>query len=328
MLKTMTRLFLCAALLIGTGVLAHAQQPPAPVAANNAREAGRIVVVRVNGEVFVFNAGETLRFALRNGSIVTQGQSIATGPKASVMLAFSNGATVTIGEKSLVSVDEFTQKPFSEMFKMSEAAKEPSASTTRMNMVRGEVIANVKKLNKEENSSFEIKTPVGVAGIRGTTFRIAFEPNQDENTLNPKPDAKTLAAFSLVMLEGVIEMRLPGKPRPIVIPQGKQLVLEDIATDAGGNAMLAEADGEPEVTESTVTAQAALMQHVQTMMSAVSAISMPASGSAPQLPAAEKPGGQKQNADEGEQSREGVSPSPAPQNPAPRLSPTDGSGQG
>lgn len=326
MSKIFPRLFLCACLLLATCGIARAQQPaPAQASVKDATwENGRIVVVRVNGEAYVFKTGETLRFALRNGSLVTPGQMISTGPKASVMLAFSNGATVTIGEKSLISVDEFTQKPFGEMFKMSEASKEPSASTTRMNMVRGEVISNVKKLNKDEGSTFEIKTPVGIAGIRGTTFRIAFEPDQGTDDLNPKPGA-ALAAFSLVMLEGSIEMRLPGKSKPILIPQGKQFVLTDIASDAEGNIIVAEA--EHEAAESPASAQAALLQHAQAMLSAVSALAIPASGSDAEitLPAT-RDGAGKQDSEKGGQNIENVSRSPRPQNPAPRLSPTDGAG--
>lgn len=338
MLKLFSKLFICSAFVLAFVGTAHTQQQQSQPGTAITTEAGRIVVVQVTGEVYVFTTGETLRFPVRNGSLILQSQSLATGPKASVMLAFSNGATITIGENALIAIDEFTQKPFGEMFKMAQASGEPSASTTRMNLVRGEIIANVKKLNKEENSSFEIKTPIGVAGIRGTTFRLSFIPIETNGATGAEPNI-TQADFSLIMLEGVIEMSVPNRPRPIVIPQGKQLVLENIDISAEDGAAVAMSESESEPSDAPATAQALLLQHVQNMLSATNDIAMPASTPSVNTPAQSRtqsdpsdPASNNQtNAQEGgqpsEQTNEAPSPAPGPQNPAPRLSPTDGTGQ-
>lgn len=343
------KLLLLAALLGMTGVAAHAQQQPAPQAATQQppqetkkENAGRIIVVQVTGEVYVFTVGETYRLALRSGSLLNSGQMIATGPKASVMLAFSNGATVTIGESSLVSLDEFAQTPFGDMFKMAEATQEPSSSQTRLDLVRGELIANVKKLNKEEGSTFEVKTPLGVAGIRGTTFQVSYIPD----TLETKPNAKaggTTASFAIVMLEGVVEMTVPNRRQPIVIPQGKQLVLENVdISDTSGDGLMAQDDESTTPSDAPVTSQAMLMQRVQTMLGAAAEISMPGTPGAPApRPRPQAAGGgnaadgapdkanqQQEAGEDAGESGDSLSPSPGPQIPAPRLSPVDGTSGG
>ncbi len=325
MTKLFSKLLLLTVLAAALAGTTRAQQPPQTPEQENV---ARITVIQVTGEVYVSIVGETYRFALRMGSIISGGQMIATGPKASVMLAFSNGATVTIGESSLVSVDEFLQTPFSETFKMSEAAREPSSSQTRLDLVRGELISNVKKLNKDEGSSFEIKTPLGVAGIRGTTFQIAYVPGSLKRAANADP---ATANFAIVMLEGVVELNVPSRPRPIVIPQGKQLVLENIdITDTTGAALSEEA----EPADAPAATQALLMQRVQAMINAAADVSVPGTPGAPARPSVSAPEAgpaSEQSQEKGEQTQKSAdasfSPSPAPQIPTPRLSPTDGTGK-
>jgi FecR protein len=50
-------------------------------------------------------------------------------------------------------------------------------TTTMLNLVSGSVIGNVKKISA--NSRYEIMTPHGVAGIRGTDFMVEAIPTQD-----------------------------------------------------------------------------------------------------------------------------------------------------
>jgi len=345
----------CALLaLFAATTTAQQNQPPAPPAAtataapaapastastaNHPR--GYIAVMRVTGEAYVFEAGDTLRFALRAGSLVNAGQQIATGPKANVMLAFSNGATVTIGENAIIAVDEFTQTPFAEMFKMAEASKEPSASKTRLNLVRGEVLANVKKLNTDEGSTFEVKTSIGIAGIRGTTFEISYYPPAPKRDRNAAPPAAPTAgnatpAFALIMLEGTIAMRVPGKNQPIIVPEGKELVLDGSNIDPATGALAATTDADTLSPAATsVATQATLLQGAQTMMAAASAITMPSSASlsglttempADMLAPATAPDA-KSPPPAASENASAPFPAPDAHPPAPRLSPTDGTG--
>lgn len=304
MYKTFSRLLLAGVLMTALAGLARAQtQNPESDAP------GRIIVVRVAGEVYVFNPAETFRFPLKQGSLIAPGQMIATGRKASVMLAFSNGATVTIGENSAVSIDEFSQKTFSQVFKLAEITKEPSRSATRLNVVRGDVIANVKKLNAEEGSKFEVKTPVGLAGIRGTTFHLAY--SMDDSADEARQSADQTASFNITMLEGTIEFN--AADQSATVTKGTQLKLDNLKVDGRGAVALPDAASFRPV-NAPASLLASLSQKAQAMMAAADNLTMSESGI--EVGPANENGGSENGS--------GLSASPGAQNPAPRLSPTDG----
>jgi hypothetical protein len=50
-------------------------------------------------------------------------------------------------------------------------------TTTMLNLLTGSVLGNVKKISA--NSRYEIMTPHGVAGVRGTDFKVEAIPTQD-----------------------------------------------------------------------------------------------------------------------------------------------------
>ncbi|MDR0901913.1 MAG: FecR family protein [Opitutaceae bacterium] len=305
------RLFLFAALsLVSVAAQTPAKpaEPAKPVAKANA--AGTILVVRVTGEAYATLPGDTLRMPLKKGSLVLVGQTIVTGKNASVMLVLSNGATVTVAGDSVMAVEEFTQRPFAEAFRVTRISSEPSNSTTRLNLVKGEIISDVKKLNKGAGSSFHIKTPVGVAGIRGTAFRLAFLET-----------GRALASFNLVMLEGEIEMRFPGNPDPVLVPQGKELKLDNISVDPATGAARRPGRESTRLANASASALASIAQTVQVMISSADSVSFPPSGDAPEA-GAEGGGAAQGDAQGGPESQ--APASPGAQVTPPRLSPTDG----
>jgi hypothetical protein len=133
----------------------------------------QIKAARVRETVMVIHAQGT-SVALRDEDLLVQGDVVTTALKSSVVLVFSNGSTVSIGPESRVAIDEFTQDPFAADVKLSEIKEEPSVSHTKLKMTYGELVGNVKHLNGA--STFEVDTPVGAAGIRGTTFRLVYRP--------------------------------------------------------------------------------------------------------------------------------------------------------
>jgi hypothetical protein len=288
-------------------------RPAAPAgraAANHAHAAGTVLVVRVTGEAYAMLAGGTARTPLKQGSLVLVGQVIVTGKNASVILALSNGATVTIAGDSVMAVEEFTQQPFAGAFRVTQLSKEPTSSTTRLNLVKGEIISEVKKLNKEAGSSFSIRTPVGVAGIRGTAFRLAF-----------LDEGGGLASFALVMLEGEIETRFTGRPAPVIVPQGKQLKLGHISIDpVTGEAKLSESE-DVVVTDASASGQAAIARAVQAMISSAATVPVtPPGGGAGNAGGAPQEGAEQA----GPGIEPMVPPAPGAQMAPPRLSPTAG----
>ena len=141
----------------------------------------QITLTRIGPTVEVTDtSGDRPTFQAINGNEVYEDDLLVTiGEGSRVILVFSNGATINIGEESEVEIRQFLQDPFADDYAFGEATAEPTASTsqTRIHLRQGELIGNVKTLNK--GSTFEVTTPAGAAGIRGTTFRVVFRPSGD-----------------------------------------------------------------------------------------------------------------------------------------------------
>lgn len=180
----------------------------------------RATVVKINGEAFVLSGDQSLRIPLQAGAMVQQGQVLVTEKDSSLLLLLPTGATVQMAESTTLAIEGFTQSSFRQNVKVGEMKTEPSISTTRLNLSRGAIISDVKKLNKEGGSSFTVKTPVGAAGIRGTGFQLAFVPKGDK------------ADFALIMAEGQIEFTFNLNGRGFMVDKGRQLVVHGIKFDS------------------------------------------------------------------------------------------------
>lgn len=192
-------------------------------------EPGRIVVARVVGTVTLTNKADNSTRAAVNNEQIAAGYVVTTAPEASVVLVFSNGSTVNLRGDSQLDIETFLQDPFAEDFRIAEATAEPSTSTTRLNLSRGELIGNVKTLNSAGGSSFVIQTPVGAAGIRGTTFRIVF-----------RPDGAGSAFFALTTVEGNVVLTQGGVETPVaaVNSQAQEISINvEVSVDAATGAV-------------------------------------------------------------------------------------------
>ena len=205
MSRAFTLFLAYAAFLCGLTVFSSAQ-PAQP----STQLRGVIKVARIVGEVNVTDVATSLRTRLAANSIVVDGQVVETGANSSVVLVLSNGAVVNVRADSRLEVTQFLQNPFSAAYRVGEAAQEPSVSTTRLMLRKGEIISQVKKLNREAGSSFTVETPVGAAGIRGTAFRINYAR------------AGSTARYLLAMAEGLIQF-IPAQGRAVDVGAGRQL---------------------------------------------------------------------------------------------------------
>lgn len=122
-------------------------------------QAGRIVLARVTGQVTLTLKSDGSTRAAVNNEQIAAGMIVTTAPEASVVLIFSNGSTVSVRGDSVLDIETFLQDPFADDFKLAGATAEPSTSTTRLNLSRGELIGNVKRLNAAGGSSFTVQTP-------------------------------------------------------------------------------------------------------------------------------------------------------------------------
>jgi hypothetical protein len=188
-------------------------------------QAGQIKAAKPEGEVMKVNKDGTTT-AIHNNDALTETDVITTGAGASVVLVFMNGSTVRLGANSRLAIDEFKMDPLAEDLKMSDYSSrektEPSVSKTALNLSYGELVGDVKHLNK--SSSYSVKTPVGAAGIRGTIFKIVYTPQADG-----KAFFTVSTAEGLVVMQGVTEKEIP-------IASGKEVVVTvDIPTTTNAN---------------------------------------------------------------------------------------------
>jgi hypothetical protein len=177
-----------------------------------ARVKGRIVAASVEGQVTAISKVDGTSVKLHSGDKVTDQTEIVTAPNAKVILVFSNGATVDVAGDSTLDIEQFEQDPFAADIKMSEMKQEPGTSTTKLNLTKGELVGKVVHLNVDKGSEFTVETPVGAAGIRGTTFRIVFRPARDGK-----------AFFVVTTADGQVVFR-GITAAPVNIPAGKTVV--------------------------------------------------------------------------------------------------------
>ena len=144
-----------------------------PAVASAALQNGKVQVGMVKGTATLFDPASK-QTALASGRVFEQGYRVETSASSTAELILSNGSTLIVNPESLVEVRTFRQV-VSELIvdgEYQKLEKEPSPSVTEIVVTRGKVIGEVRKLNPQ--SSYVIKTPVGVARIRGTIYTVQY----------------------------------------------------------------------------------------------------------------------------------------------------------
>jgi hypothetical protein len=153
---------------------------------------GATIVVSLKGEVSIVDPPKadvnasvqdfnTSRRDANVSEVLSPASEIFVGENSEVVLLFSNGTLATLGSNSQMRIEKFLQKDFEQSDKkIAELQEEVSSSSLLVDLQMGEMIVDVKRLKKD--SSFEITTPLGVAGIRGTEFSLLA--GKDSTTLS------------------------------------------------------------------------------------------------------------------------------------------------
>jgi hypothetical protein len=159
-----------------------AQDPPPspqPAAGQPAKiEPGVIVLVKTEGNVRMADEKNPGGAPVAAGALVPRGATIITAKNSSADMLFSNGAAFHVGQDSKFSVEQFEQEHWTWVKNKPEWDKlkaEPTASDTRLKLEYGSIVGNVKPLAAK--SKMTISTPLGVAGIRGTTWSLTVTRN-------------------------------------------------------------------------------------------------------------------------------------------------------
>ena len=127
---------------------------------------GSIWAVKVEGNAWLDSGART---RLKQDAKIAAGATIETEANGNVVLLFENGSTVNIRPSTRFSIKEFSCEPFdSSKVEWRSLREEPSESSrTKVQVDDGTIISNVRKLRR--GSTYDIGTPLGTAGIRGTT---------------------------------------------------------------------------------------------------------------------------------------------------------------
>lgn len=148
-----------------------------------------------------------VNMTITKGMDIPIGSIVVTGPDSKVVLLFASGAFASLGANSELMLAGFKQDRLPPNEKLQPGAMEPSNSHIRMELRRGELINRVRKLRT--GSAYEVRTPLGVAGVRGTAFRIKF--SEDDGKL------------SIGVTDGLVGFLANGATEEVSIPAGTEL---------------------------------------------------------------------------------------------------------
>lgn len=155
---------------------------------------GNIRAVKVDGTAWQIISGSGQRERLGEGDFLRQGNAVETDSDSRVVLLFENGSTIQLQPKTKFSVEAFMVDPFdTEKTDFRQLTAEPTKSVTKIGVNDGVITAKIPKLRR--SSSYDIRTPLGTAGIRGTVVTVSV--------------SQTAAKF--VVTEGMIQVTRDGQ---------------------------------------------------------------------------------------------------------------------
>ena len=162
---------------------------------------GAIIFVKLEGVVKVQKTSDQQFLPAADivvGTTITDGHTVITEDQSKAILVFSNGSMTTLESNSTLTIEAFDQKAFKPTEQtIEELPAEPSSSQTKLKLEKGNLYFKVKTL--AATSSYEIDSPIGSAGIRGTGGEMEVQINPDGS-----------ASGGVNMLEGDVEFTDPS----------------------------------------------------------------------------------------------------------------------
>ena len=126
---------------------------------------GRVAEISsIQGAVFYRKGGTAEWKGAFKGMLLLESDEIKTGENGKVEILLD-----TAGETGKLDLAANSQMRFEAMKK--DAVTEDK--TTLLDLAVGKVLIKVSKL--EKNSSFQVKTPTSICGVRGTLFEVTVE---------------------------------------------------------------------------------------------------------------------------------------------------------
>jgi hypothetical protein len=195
-----------------------------PIVANAALQNGKIQTDVTVGEVYTLDA-KAKPVRVIPGHYYEQGSTFSTKEDSTIQLVFSNGATLLLSPNTTVVVRTFKQVPINlpTPGKYLEVDREPSPSVTEIILEKGKVVGEVRKLNSQ--SSYTIRTGVGIVKIKGTIFTVAYEDDE----------AKGAGNIDTSCVRGSVDLTLFGSNSGAVpVEAGKRITAQGPIVDENG----------------------------------------------------------------------------------------------
>jgi hypothetical protein len=187
---------------------------------------GYILVVDAVGDAKILTPEKPKGAIAATGMNLRIGDTVVTSAGARVGLAFSNGSLFEVSENSKFSVQEYLQEPWkfsAEEWRTLEA--EPTKSRTKAFIEYGELVVKVRTLAAD--SSMQISSPLGVAGIRGTTFRVRVARNPDGST----------RSVTVQLVEGRVDFIPQGTNEATTVTPGSSITV-NVTTGPDGQILI------------------------------------------------------------------------------------------
>lgn len=179
------------AIAVGTGILIPIELLP--------EEASQAQVAALAGNSTVQKKdGSQTPIAL--GDILTEGSQINTGNNGFLSLALPDQSRISIPSNSQVTLTKL---------RMTKYSKSPR---TQIHLLQGRVESKVTPLESNKGR-FEVTSPLAIAGVRGTHFRVGVNDNGIANEV----------------LSGAVAVGKQEKPNSLLLPAGKGNLISSAA---------------------------------------------------------------------------------------------------
>ena len=185
------KLFACITTLILTSLTADLQAQTMKQGEAKVRQIKGSAKYTTDGGVWI---------PLKVGTVLRAGSTLQTAPESIVDLDLGvNGPVVRVTPSTTLGLDKLTHA----------GTGMDSVVETKLNVQNGTIIGNVKKLARA--SKYEIKTPNGVAGIRGTDYVVSVQK---------LADGTFRVTFTDITGTLVVVAMVNGQPQTVVLNPG------------------------------------------------------------------------------------------------------------
>lgn len=214
---------------------------------------GTIKVFQVSGVVELVNEATGQRQQLRRGQEFGEGNLLESQAGGTAYLVLSNGSSFILQENTSIEVQTLQQSPYNRnLGTFTELEADPSPSDTTLYLNYGQIVGKVRELRAD--STFEIETAVGTAGIRGTGFEAVVEIIGDT------------VVFTFTNLDGLADLETfnPENVQLLqqqAVNQGQQIVVTATIDDQGN---ITSVDGIEEANVDFQAVQSSLQQILNT----------------------------------------------------------------